>query len=176
MSIQKNINQLLGIGAAAIKMAGTSGESYESKLGRIEGQVHELGKYDPESQKFKGSRKEIRRISESGLYSEYKKLLQQGVAEGKKNPAEVSEILNTLEGKFAPTESELARKEALKINAARKAKIISEQSWQTKARSQLSQKEKLNELKKSLAKDETFPALGKKTQDYIISEMLKEKK
>jgi hypothetical protein len=127
MSIQSNVNRLLGLSAAATKLSAKPDGSLEKDLANVESQVYSLGKYDPESKKFKGTRKDFEKIRALGLDKKYKDLAQKGSLSGLRNPSETAELLLGMENKLTPTKAQQVNKKATEaeINMLAKEKAMS---------------------------------------------------
>lgn len=159
MSIQSNINQLIGMTAVAAKMSPQVAQMAEKRelkkaLSEKEATVKQLGKYDEASQKFKGTKKDFEKIQALGVGDEYTKLLKQGSEKGIITPEEASSAILSFEKKQQPTKGDLIKQKARDIEISQKAKELAMDRMRGKGRSQIQQKDEFSALRKQLSPDD----------------------
>ena len=169
MSIQSNVNRLLGLSAAATRLSQGQDGSLEKDLANVESQVHSLGKYDPESKKFKGTRKDFEKVRALGLDKKYKELAQKGSLAGLRNPSETADLLLGMQEKLTPTKAQQVKQKATEaeINMLAKEKAMSK--MQSRGIMKVQQKGEYDDLRRALLSSDPWIANTKgKLQEDIL--------
>lgn len=171
MSIQSNVNRLIGLSAAAAKLSQGDGDTLEKDLGNVESQVYSLGKYDPESKKFKGTRKDFEKVKALGLDKTYSDLLKKGSLAGLRDPSESADLLLGMQEKLTPTKNAQIKQKASEIEIQQLAKERALSRMQSRGIMKVKQKSDLEDLRQHLsATDKTFAQFPKSIQDVALKQ------
>ena len=175
MSIQSNINQLIGLTAVATRMSPQIQKMAENRelkksLSEKEATVRQLGKYDEATGKFKGTKKDFEKIQALGLGEEYTNLLRKGSESGLLNPEEASSSILAFEKKLQPTKGELIKQKAKDIEINKRAKELAMERMRGRGASKIEQKNQFEALRQQLSSDDIFSSVSPEYQEKILKQ------
>lgn len=172
MSIQSNINRLLGTATIAARFSPQSdSKQLEKDLSNVESQVHSLGKYDVEAKKFRGTKTDFARIRALGLDKQYTDLLKRGSSAGLRDPQEAADLILGIEKKQQPTKAAQIKQKAtaLEINQLAEEKALA--NMQGRGMMKVLQKGKFKDLRE-VQEDETFNRLAPYAQEAVLKQYM----
>lgn len=176
MSIQSNINKLLGIANIAARTSPSlksDSKQLEKDLSNVESQVHSLGKYDVEAKKFRGTKTDFARIKALGLDKQYTDLLKRGSSMGIRDPQEAADLILGMEKKQQPTKAALIKQKATDIEINQLAKEKALARMQGKGVMKILQNNEFEQARRAIGDDMSFTKYPPHIQEAILKQYVK---